>query len=454
MYKAMPVITKITTPLEGFFRVSERGSTLSREIIAGLTTFASLSYVIVVNPQILSAAGMDRDSLITATALSAMVGTLIMALWANLPVALAAGMGSNIIFAYVVVGQVGVSWQTALAMVLVTGILFVALSLTRWRERIVAGFPKEIQLGLQCAIGVFIAYLGLKSGGLVVASDSSYIAFGDLSQPATLLAFAGLLLTPILMVRRVPGAFLISIALLTLAGFFVPANGTTVTQWPAQIVDIPKLAPEMVLAFDFQEFFDHFFLLLPIALYFFMADFFSTAATLIGVTRRGNLLTPEGNIPNAREAFTADAIATVTGAALGTSTVTSYVESVTGIEAGGRTGLTGIVVVLMFFLAMFFWPVIAIIPPQATAATLVLVGVLMMEGVLNIESDSPEQTLAPLVTLLMTACTADLMIGLSTGCFIYSLVVAVNRDWKKLTPMLLCLDAALLIYVVLSVQLL
>lgn len=444
---------RFSTYLDGFFRISARGSTLSRELIAGLTTFAALSYVVVVNPQILSTTGMDRDSLITATALSGMVGTLVMGLWANLPVALAAGMGSNIIFAYVVVGQVGVSWQTALAMVLLTGIVFVVLSLSRWRERIVAGFPREIQLGLQCAIGAFIAYLGLKSGGLVVASESSYIAFGDLSQPTTLLTFAGLILTPLLMVYRVPGAFLISIALLTLAGFFIPGgSGTMLTQWPEQAIDIPKLSSEMVLAFDFGEFFNNFFLLLPIALYFFMADFFSTAATLIGVTRRGKMLTPEGKIPNARQAFTADAVATVAGAALGTSTVTSYIESVTGIEAGGRTGLTAIVVVVMFFLAMFFWPVIAIIPPQATAPTLVLVGVLMLEGVTHIETDSPEQTLTPLLTLLMTACTADLMVGLSSGCFVYSLVVAANRQWHKLTPMLLVLDAALIIYLALSTQ--
>ena len=440
----------ITRYLDNYFEITKHGSSISRELIAGLTTFSTLSYIMIVNPQILSVTGMDKNSLITATALSAIIGTLIMGLWANLPVALAAGMGSNIIFSYVVVGQVGASWQTALGMVFLTGVLFLLLSISQWREKIVDGFPNEIQLGLQCAIGVFIAYLGLKSGGLVVASESSLIAVGDLSNPATLLTFVGLLLTPVLMAKKIPGAFLLSIIILTFCGLFIDNfNGTPLTQLPETILDTPKLSSEILFAFDFNEIFDKFFLLMPIAIYFFMSDFFSTAATLIGVTRRGNLLTPDGKIPNAKQAFTADAIATVSGATLGTSTVTSYIESVAGIEAGGRTGLTSITVALMFFLAIFFWPLISIIPVQATAPTLVLVGVLMLEGVTDIKTDSLENSLTPLLTLLMTACTADLMIGLSSGCFSYTLIVVARKDWKNLSPMLLLLDITLIIYLAL-----
>ncbi|MDM3872350.1 NCS2 family permease [Porticoccus sp. W117] len=439
-----------STFLESTFQVTKRGSTVSREVIAGLTTFAAMSYVIVVNPQILSATGMDQSSLITATAISAIIGTLIMALWANLPVALAAGMGSNLIFAFVVVGQLGVSWQTALTMVLITGVIFVVLSLTRYREKIVAAFPKSIQIGLQCSIGVFIAYLGLKNGGIMVTDENTYISFGDLTHPSTVITYVGLLLTTVLMVKRVPAAFLISIAILTVAGAFITTNGKALTQWPSQLVDTPQLKSEILFAFNFKEFLDHFFILLPITLYFFMADFFSTAATLIGVSRRGNLLTDNGEIPNAKQAFTADAIATVSGSALGTSTVTSYIESVTGIESGGRTGLTGIVVVIMFFLAMFFWPILAVIPTQATAPTLILVGVLMLEGVTKIETQSPEQTITPLTMLLITACTADLMAGFSTGCFIYTLIILTTKQWHKLSPMLIGLNISLLLYLGLS----
>ena len=439
--------------LNAYFEVPARGSTIGTEVLAGITTFAALSYVLVVNPMILEQAGMDRPSLITATALSALIGTLIMALWANLPVALAAGMGSNFIFAFVVVGQAGVSWQTALAMVFITGVIFVVLSLSRWREQIIKGFPSEIQLGLQCAIGIFIAYIGLRSGGLVTSSEASLIAFGDIRQPHVLLTAIGLIATPILLVKRIPGAFLLSIGLITLAGLFIPgADGKPLTKLPERLLAIPQLQSEMLWAFDFGEFFDNFFLLLPIALYFFMADFFSTAATLIGVTRRGNLLTPDGSVPNARAAFTADAVATVVGSAMGTSTVTSYIESVTGIETGGRTGLTGLVVGFFFLLAMFFWPLFTIIPAQAVTPSLVLVGVLMLEGFTDMKSETPEQTMTPLITLLMTACTADLMIGLASGCLTFTVIVAARRAWHRLTPMLIVLDISLLIYVALSAR--
>jgi len=440
--------------LESYFDLINRKTSISKEVIAGLTTFSAMSYILIVNPLILSSAGMDRDSLITATAISAMVGTLIMALWANLPIALAAGMGSNVIFASVVVQQVGASWQVALTMVFVTGVLFVLLSLSSLREKIMKGFPEEIQLGLQLAIGIFIAYLGLKNSGLVISNESTYIAFGNISSPATLLTFIGLILTPVLMVKKIPGAFLISISALTIIGLFIPdSTGAALTKLPEQIIDFPKLSSEQVFAFDFQELWNKIFVLLPIAIYFFLSDFFSTAATLIGATQRGNLIDDEGNIPKARAAFSSDAIATVVGATLGTSTVTSFIESVTGIEAGGRTGLTSLVVAFMFFIAMFFWPIFTIIPAEATAPTLILVGVLMLEGVKNIKSERPEQTYAPLLTLLMTACTADLMIGLSTGCFVYTVIIASNREWKKLTPMLLFLNITLIGYIVLNSKL-
>ena len=445
--------TSFVDRLDRFFHINERSSSISREVIAGLTTFAAMSYILVVNPLILSAAGMDNASLITATALSAIIGTLIMALWANLPVALAAGMGTNAIFAYTVVGQMGVSWQTALAMVFITGVVFIVLSLCRLREKIVAGFPREIRLGLQCGIGFFIAYLGMQNSGLIVNNDVTLIQFGNLNNPATMLAFIGLLFTPLLLVWRVPGAFLVSIALLTVAGFFIQdVNGQAITTLPESIMAWPVLLPEMVLAFDFKQFVDKLFLLLPIAIYFFMADFFSTASTLIGVSRRGKLLTPEGKIPKAKQAFTADAVATVTGAAVGTSSVTSYVESVAGIESGGRTGLTSLVVALMFVLAMFFWPLITIIPVQATAPTLVLVGVLMMEGMGEIDTDKPEGTFTPILMVLITACTFNIMVGLSVGCFVYTLIVAVRKEWSKITPMLIVLNITLIIYLVLNSQ--
>ncbi|SER55554.1 putative MFS transporter, AGZA family, xanthine/uracil permease [Faunimonas pinastri] len=436
--------------LDRLFGVSARGSTLGREVIAGLTTFGAMSYIVVVNPAILSAAGMDRHELIITTAIASIIGTLIMALWANLPIALAPGMGSNVIFAQVVVLQMGVSYQTAFTMVLIGGILFLILSLTRIREQIVLGFPAAIRLGIQCGIGLFIAYLGLKNGGLLVVQNNS-VHFGNLADPATMLTFIGVLVTPVLVAMRVPAAFLISIVLLTIAGFFLTGlNGKPVTPIPDHIVNLPVIPKELFFAFDFHEFISHFFLVLPITLYFFISDFFSATATLIGVTRRGNMMTPEGQIPNARQAFIADGLASVIGAMVGTSTVAAYIESATGVEAGGRTGLTGIVVAILFGLSLFIWPLIAIIPAQATAPALVLVGVLMMEGIRDLDVTRPENALPPIMTLLITVCTTDLMMGLTVGCFVYTLIVLATRQWQKVTPWLLGLDAIFIIYMILT----
>ncbi len=431
------------------FNVHAHGSTFAREIVAGFTTFGAMSYIVVVNPAILAATGMDLHALIITTALAAMIGTLIMALSSNLPIALAPGMGSNIVFAQVVVLRLGVSYQTALAMVMTGGVLFVLLSVTRLRARLVQGFPNSIRLGMQCGIGLFIAYLGLKNGGLVVQGAHG-VSFGHLRQPAVMLVFLGMLATPVLMARRVPGALLLSIIVLSLIGLFVPgAHGRPLTAHPSHFASWPRLPHQLLFAADFRQFAAHFFVLLPIALYFFLSDFFSATATLIGVTRRAGLMDAMGRIPNAQAAFTADGAASIVGAMLGSSTVAAYVESAAGVESGGRTGLTAITVALLFGLSLFFWPLIAIIPPQATAPALVLVGVLMMEGIRDLDTTHPEDAIAPILILLLVVVTTDLMMGLSSGCFVYTLIVLATGRWHKLTPMLLAVDAVLLLYVVL-----
>jgi AGZA family xanthine/uracil permease-like MFS transporter len=435
--------------LNRYFRIEERNSSISREFVAGLTTFGAMSYIIVVNPAILSAAGMNMHSLIITTALASMIGTLIMALWANLPIALAPGMGSNVIFAQVVVLQMGVSYQTAFTMVLIGGILFTILSLTRWRERIVRGFPDPIRLGIQCGLGLFIAYLGLKNAGLVSLAHDR-LSFGNIAEPAVMLSLIGVLATPMLLALRIPAAFLISIAALSIIGLFVTAHGAPLTAVPDRIIDFPIIPKELFFAFDFHEFFTHFWLVLPITLYFFMSDFFSATATLIGVTRRGKIMDEDGNIPSARQAYAADGFASIIGAALGTSTVVAYVESAAGVEAGGRTGLTGIVVAALFGLSLFFWPLIGVIPAQATAPALVMVGVLMMEGIRDLDTSRPENAIPPLLILLITVVTTDLMMGLAIGCFVYSLIVLATRQWQKLTSMLIGLDVIFIIYIIIA----
>jgi AGZA family xanthine/uracil permease-like MFS transporter len=441
--------------LERFFKIEARGSTVSREIIAGLTTFAAMSYVIVVNPAIVSQTGMDRDSLIITTILASIVGSVLMGLLANLPIGLAPGMGNNVVFAQIVVIQLGISWHIALSVIFVDSLIFLLLSLSGLRERLVAGFPDPIKLGIQCGLGLFIALIGLRNGGLIVSKATAPIAFGNLSHPATLLTFMGVLLAPVLIVMRVPGALLVSIVALTVIGFFVPGAvpGTFVTTpLPQHILALPKAPSDLFLQFDFHGLLQNFFLLLPVLLYFFLYDFFSATSTLIGVTRRGKLLTPDGQIPNAREAFSSDALGSMFGAALGTPTVTGYIESVTGVEAGGRTGLTALVIAGLFALSLFLWPLIAIIPPQATAPALVMVGVLMMEGIRDIDPAVPETCFPPILTLLVAVTTADMMAALGSGCFVYTLMVIARRQWAKISAMLIGIDLVFALYFVVSTR--
>lgn len=432
------------------FCVSQRKSSIRQEVLGGITTFAAMSYIVVVNPLILSAAGMNREGVLIATVISAIVGTLLMSLWANLPVALAPGMGSNIVFAQIVVLQMGLRWQTALAMVFLNAVVFLFLSLTRWRERIVSAFPESIKLGMQCSIGIFIAFLGLHNAGLIVGDSASLIAFAKLSNAGVLLAFFGILMTAVLLIRKTPGGFLLSIAALTICGLFLrDGNGHTITQAPAQWFSLPHIHRELLFAFDFHEFFSKFFYLLPITVYFLVSEFFSATATLIGVTRRAGLSRAGETLPNGRAAFASDALASVVGAAVGTSTVTAFVESVAGVEAGARTGLSGVVVAILFALTLFVGPLLGSIPAQAIAPALVLVGALMLEDVRHLDPSQPDESIPPLLMIIFTVCTMDLMAGLAIGCFSYTLFAVSLRKWKKITPFLLVLNAVFILYLIL-----
>ena len=446
MDPSLPVIA----PSADRFGLRRAGSTPLGEIIAGITTFGAMSYIVAVNPAILATTGADRHDLVIVTALAACVGTLLMALLARLPIALAPGMGSNIVFAQIVVVRMGLSYGTALAMVLIGGILFLALSVSRWRSRMVDGFPDGIRIGMQCGLGLFIATIGLHGGGLVVAGHHGP-AFGDLRMPAVLLVFAGLLATTMLLMRRVPAALLLSIAGLTIAGLFVPLpSGGMVTPMPVHVVSLPVVPRHLLFAWDFREFFAHFFLVLPITFYFFLSDFFSATATLIAVTRRAGLLDAEGRILNGRRAYLADGLASIIGSALGSPTVVAYVESAAGVESGGRTALTGLVVAFLFFCAIFFWPLLAIIPPQATAPALVVVGLLMMQGFAQLAVDRLEESIPAVLILLITVTTSDLMMGICTGCFAYTLMMLARGAWRSLFPVMYAVDAVLVFYIFLS----
>ncbi|MCS4510448.1 NCS2 family permease [Xylophilus ampelinus] len=439
--------TRLRHLWRGPFQLEAHGTTVRRELIAGLTTFVTMAYIVVLNPAILAPTGIEPSALLWGTVLAAVLGTLLMAWWANLPIALAPGMGSNAIFAQVLVVKMGVSWQIGLTMVLINGLLFFVIAMTRWRQKIIEGFPDPIKLGIQISIGCFISWLGLRSAGLIAFLPGGGITLGRLDEPATLLAVVGLLLTLMLMARRAAWALLASMLLVSVAGLFVVGrDGVPLTRMPVAFLALPPFNPGMLFAFDLRGYFTHFALLLPISLYFLISEFFSGTATLFAVTRRAGLQLPGQDIPNARAAFSSDALGTVIGAAAGTTTVTAYAESVAGVEAGGRTGLTALCVAALFAVSIFFWPLIRCIPSQASAAALVAVGVLMLEGIRDIDFSIPENSMTPLLMLVVTLATADLMAGMAAGCFVYTLVAVVRGRWKEISLILLGLDAVFAFY--------
>jgi AGZA family xanthine/uracil permease-like MFS transporter len=433
--------------LESRFHLSERGTSVPQEVIAGLTTFAAMAYIIAVNPAIMSQAGMDRGELVIATALAAIFGSVMMGLTANLPLAVAPAMGSNVIFTFVLVKEMGVPWQGALAMVAITGVIFLALSLSKLRERVARDVPEVLKVGIQAAVGTLIVFIGLRGAGVVVASHNTYITMGSLKSPAVILTLLGILLTPVLVARRVPGALILSIAAIALIGLLIPGeHGKMVTTPPHSLLAWPKWPRHSFLALDFGYVFTHLILVLPILFYFVCAEFFSTLGTLIGVTGAANLRLPDGSIPNATAAFATDATSSIVGPILGTSVVTAFIESVTGVQAGGRTGLTSLTVAALFATALFLWPIFVIIPPQATAPALVLVGILMMQGVARIDMAVFENAVPIVLTLLVTVLTNNLINGMALGVFSFILLALALGRAREITAVVWGLGVVFLAY--------
>jgi AGZA family xanthine/uracil permease-like MFS transporter len=439
--------------IDGFFHLSERGTSVGREVMAGATTFAAMAYIIAVNPAIMSNAGMDRADLVSATALAAIFGSVMMGLTANLPLAVAPAMGSNVIFTYVIVKQMGMPWQGALAMVAFAGVLFLILSLSKLRERVARDVPEALKIGIQAGVGTLIVFIALRGAGFVVPSPTTYVTMGSLRGPPVLLTLAGLLFTPVLVARRIPGALILSIAALTLIGLFVPAaNGKMVTSLPSAILSWPRWPTSTFMALDVGYLISHFVVALPLLFYFLCAEFFSTLGTLIGVTGAANLRRPDGSIPNATAAFATDATATIVGPLLGTSVVTAYIESITGVQAGGRTGLTSLTVAAFFCLALFFWPVFVIIPPQATAPALVMVGILMMQGLARIDMTDLGNAAPIVLTLLVTVLTNNLINGMALGTLSYiALEVAIGRR-SQIPAMVWGLGVVFIAYAIVTAQ--
>lgn len=440
----------ISQAIDRYFQVSARGSSFSREIVAGLTTFGAMAYIMAVNPDILSAAGLDKNAMVMTTIAAAVCGSLLMALWANLPIALAPAMSSNVIFAQVVVVRMGVPPGVAFTMVLFGGAAFLLLSLTQWRQKIIAAFPVPVRLGIHFAIGAFIAHVGMITGGLAVKSKGG-LAFGTLTDPAVILTVAGLFLAIVLRWSRVPAAMLIAIAVITVAGCFVPhASGQFVTTLPTHWAEVPHYPWYMLFPYDFKGFFSQFFMVLPVTLYFFLGDFFDATGTMMAVTQRSGIKESNGQPVLGKAAFASDATASVVGSALGTSTVSAYLESLVGVEAGGRTGLVGLTVAALFAASSFFWPLITAVPAIATAPVLILVGLGMLGGLSDLAAMPAQDKAVPLLMVLITVMTGDFMISLALGLLLYTILLIARREWSKLSIMLLGLDCVFLVYLFIS----
>lgn len=404
--------------LDTLFKLKENQTTAGRELQAGLTTFAAMAYILAVNPAILANAGMNQAALVTVTAVTAALATTLMALLTNYPIALAPGMGINAFFTFTIVLGKGVPWTEALGMVFVNGVIFLALSLTGWRERIIAAIPHSLKLALTAGIGLFIAFIGLKNAGVIVAHPATLVAHGDLAAGPAALCLLGIGVTGILLARRVPGAMVIGMLVVTVAGLFIPAGGgKTVTQMPTAIFGLPA-SPEPVLlklTFGFLGNANGLLLALPLILTLLLVDMFDNIGTLIGVTKRAGLLRPDGTLPKAGRALVADSVATLLSALAGTSTVVSYIESASGVAAGGRTGLTSLTTAVLMLAALFLTPLILMVPAAATAPALVIVGVLMMQSVSEIDLGDFREALPAVLTLLAIPLMFSIAEGIGLG---------------------------------------
>lgn len=424
--------------LNRFFQLDQNQTTVSRELQAGLTTFAAMAYILAVNPMILANAGMDKAALVTVTALTAAISTAIMALMTNYPIALAPGMGINAFFTFTIVLGRGVPWTEALGMVFVNGIIFFLLSVTGIREKIVAAIPHALKMAITCGIGLFIAFIGLKNGGVIVANPATFVTHGDFSSAPVALCLAGIALTAILVARRIPGAIVLGIAVVTLAGLFIGAgNNRMVTELPSSFVAMPASpAPVFLkLTFDFLTTSNAILLALPIILTLLLVDMFDNIGTLIGVTKRAGFLRPDGTLPKAGRALIADSIATILSALFGTSTVVSYIESASGVEAGGRTGLTTMTTAGLMLLALFFTPLILIIPVAATAPALVIVGVFMMQSITEIEMSDFKVAVPAVLTIIGIPLTFSIAEGIGIGLITAAFLALGLGEHKRLTAL-------------------
>ena len=410
------------------------------EIVAGITTFLTMAYILAVNPSIFSALDMPKGAVFTATALAALVGTLVMAFYAKKPVALAPGLGLNAFFVCTVCLTMGHSWQFALTAVFLEGILFIILTLTKVRSWILNAIPLSLKHAIGAGIGLFIAFIGLQNAGIIANNDSTLVSLGDITHGAALLGIIGIVITGALVILKVKGSILIGILVTAIIGLFIkdPASGEALTKFSGVISAPDSIAP-IFLKFEWSQILS--WDMLAVVFTFLFIDMFDTMGTIIGVSQKAGMVDEKGNVDGIDKMFMADSIATVCGACLGTSTTTTYVESASGVGEGGRTGLTAFTVAALFALALLFSPIFLAIPGAATAPALVIVGVMMMSPVAKIDWENYSESIPAFITILMMPVAYSISDGILLGVISYVLLNACAGKFKKISPTMWVLAA-------------
>lgn len=427
--------------MEKLFKLAAHKTNVRTEVLAGVTTFLTMAYILIVNPIMLADAGMDFGAVFTATALSAAIATLVMAFLANLPFALAPGMGLNAFFAYTVVITMGYTWQQALAAVFIEGIIFILLTAFNIREAIVNSIPMNMKKAISVGIGLFIAFIGLQNAGIIV-DGATLVELGDITHGAALVAMIGLVVTSVLVAFKIRGALLLGIIATTIVG--IPFG---VTSWAGGSFLPPSLAPTF-LAFSFADIFS--IDMIVIVFTFLFVDMFDTVGTLIGCATKAELINKDGSIPKCKEALFADAIGTTVGAMLGTSTVTTYVESSAGVSEGGKTGLTSLTVAILFIVSLFLSPLFISIPGAATAPTLILVGLFMISPVKDIDFEEATEAIPAFLTILLMVTSYSIANGIMYGALSWILLKLFTKRAKEISPTMVVIAVLLLIKLLLG----
>ncbi|MBB1270164.1 NCS2 family permease [Shewanella sp. SR44-3] len=410
--------------LEKLFKLKQHQTSLKQEAVAGLTTFLTMAYIIFVNPMMLADAGMDHGAVFVATCLAAAIGCFVMGFLANYPIALAPGMGLNAFFTYTVVGEMGYSWETALGAVFMSGVCFLVLSLVKIREWIVNSIPMSLRFGIAAGIGLFLALIGLKSAGIVVASPATLVTMGDITSFAALMSCLGFFLIIAMVHRGLKAAVIFSVMAITILGLIfgdVSYQGL-VSMPPSIMPTLMKMDLSSVLELS----------MISVIFAFLFVDLFDTSGTLVAVAQRGGLLDEKGRLPRVKRALTADSLATIAGAALGTSTTTSYIESTAGVSAGGRTGLTAVVVGLLFLAALFISPLAGMVPAYATAGVLFYVAILMMSGLVNVDWDDLTEAAPVVVVCLLMPLTFSIANAIGFGFISYVAIKSMTGKFSDL----------------------